>query len=302
MSSVAEKLDEIEMLHGNPMEIISSCIRGFIIPREGHDFIGVDFSSIEARVTAWISGEERLLELYRQGGDPYVDAASSVFTGKITKDQRQVGKVMVLSWGFGGGVGAFQMMGKSYGVERPDNEVERWKKAWRAKNKHIVAYWHKLEQAAISAMKSGKRIKCGMVSYKKSGSFLTCRLPSGRSIMYPYPKIEFKQTRMGPQEVLSAKGVDSKTKKWVRRKLWYGILIENIVQAIARDLLVCAMLGLEDANYEIMMHVHDELVTEIEKKMSSVQMVKDIILNSMPDWAETLPIEVEGWRGSRYQK
>lgn len=304
MSSIATLSKELSK-YGNPLEVASSCIRGLIVPDSGNDFIGIDYAAIEARITAWLASEEKNLDIFRRGEDAYVAAASDIYgvpKSEVTKDQRQVGKVAVLALGFGGGKGAFQQMAKGYGVRVTDKQAEEIKTAWRNKNSKIVKMWSSLEQAAVKAVESGKSHACHKISYKKSGSFLLCTLPSGRDIVYPYPKVELDTSWYTPRKKLTAMGVDSVTKKWCRRDIWYGILVENIVQAIARDILVAALLYLDDDGYDIVAHIHDEVLLEVPQDLLSVDYIIIQIKNAIPEWAEGLPIECEGWRGKRYQK
>jgi len=305
--------DEINLFFGRPTDTLSSCLRGFIVPRGGHVFIGCDFSSIEARVTAWLADERRLLELFESGKDPYIDAAKTIYnctTKEVDKQRRQVGKVAVLALGFGGGKGAFQVMAKGYGVKVTDQEAEAIKHAWRAKNRNIVQLWYDLENAAIKAVKyPGEEVSTGLVSYKKSGSFLLCKLPSGREICYPYPKIELKDTPWGTKKyTITSKWWN--TNKWERRDVWYGILTENAVQGIARDLLSDAIIRLENEGYKTVMHVHDEVLIDgiqhlqirLGKNQGSRVSHVERIMSEVPDWATGLPIAAKGWSGKRFQK
>lgn len=290
------------------MEVISDCLRGFIVPKSGHDFIGCDFSAIEARVTAWLARETRVLEAFEQGVDVYVEEAKGIYnctTQEVDSDRRLVGKVAVLALGFGGGVGAFQQMAKAYGVKVTDEEADAIKARWRDRNYCVVQMWYGLERAALQALKTTGWVKTNYrgIAYKKSGSFLLCRLPNGRQICYPYPRIEIKQTPWFEKRPgLTAKWVNGTTKKWERRDVWYGILTENVVQAVARDLLVEAIFRLEDVSfYETVMHVHDEVLLEVPKGYGDVQHVEEI-MSIVPDWAKGLPVAAEGWRGNRYRK
>lgn len=304
-TSTKDKTDEIGLFFGQPMNVISSCLRGFLIPKEGCDYIGCDFKAIEAVITAWVAREECLLKLFRDREDPYIDAASSIYAcakEQIDSTRRQVGKVAVLSLGFGGGKGAFQLMAKGYGIKVSDDEAEKIKKAWRAKNPNVVSTWYALENAAIKAIRTGERVSVGKVSYKKNGSFLLCTLPSGRDIVYPYPKLELKDTPWNEKKTaITSMWVSSKSRKWERRTLWYGILMENVVQGIARDVLVNALMNFEGAGYETVMHVHDEVLLEVEKGVSSPSTVENIAVMS-PQWGPDIPIDAEAWRGVRYQK
>lgn len=301
-------LNEIEAVFGDPLDTIASCLRGFLVPAPGKEFVCVDFASIEARVTAWLAGDEKLLKQFQNNEDVYVNTAMEIYNCKredVDSVRRQIGKVAVLSLGFGGGKGAFQMMAKNYGVVVKDEDAERIKSAWRANHERIVYFWKNVEQMAIRAVEVPGEIRTAgpWIKYKKEGSFLCCTLPSGRIIHYPYPKVDMKPTPWGEsKKSLSAKWVNSMTHKWERRTLWYGILVENVVQAVARDLLVEAILTCEDFKLPVVMHVHDEILIEEDEGATTVDYVKSIISSDMPEWAQGIPISLEGWVGKRYQK
>lgn len=332
------------------MTVISDCLRGFINAAPEKELVAMDFSAIEARVVAWLAGEESVLEIFRTHGLIYEFAASLIYgvpLDRVTKEQRQVGKVAVLALGYQGGVGAFQQMAKGYGVkmapafpslwttasaERRDRAVRRWndpkskidksaisreewlaseltKLAWRETHPNIVAYWNQVQAAAMAAVATpGTKVAVGpesrQVVYKRSGSFLFCRLPSGRALCYPYPEIKevktpWDETVMG----LRYMAQNSVTGKWERNAAYGGLLVENLTQAVARDLLAEAMLRLENKGFPVVLHVHDEVVTEIPKSSpeSTAEEIQKIVAE-VPAWAAGLPISAEGWRGERYRK
>jgi len=300
----------IETFYGPPISIISDCLRGFFKAAPGHDLLGADYSAIEARVLPWLAGEQKVLDLFEKGEDIYKYAAAGIYhisPLSVTKAQRQIGKVAILSLGYQGGKVAFQNMARNYGVVVAEAEAENIKVAWRTENKKIVNYWYALEEAAKNAVNNpGLVFKAGApgreVKYKMAGSFLWCLLPSKRALSYPYPKVELVDTPWGePREAITYMGVETGSGKWVRHKAYGGLFCENITQAVARDLLAEAMLRLEDRGYPVVMHVHDEIVCEVKKNFGSVEEMESIMCE-LPTWAHGLPIKAEGFRDERYQK
>jgi DNA polymerase len=343
--NLRETTEAIDMIYGPPMGVVSDCLRGFIVADKGKDLIAMDLAQIEARMIAWLAGEERVLDLFRREEDLYVDAATRIFN-VAAKDvdfwKRLVGKVAVLALGFGGGVGAFQQMAKGYNVtmapafdslwssalfDRRERVTKGWlarggasglsrqewmaceltKVAWREANTHIVSYWKQLEDAAIATVcQPGRTVAAGpagrQVKYRTNGSFLWCQLPSKRVICYPYPKVEAKETDWGQTKAtLTYMAEDSETRKWERVKAYGGLLSENVTQACARDVLAEKMVLVEAAGYPIVFHVHDEFVSEISTGFGSISELEKIMTKT-PEWAEGLPIGVDGWRGKRYRK
>lgn len=316
MKSLAIVRDEIDMLYGPPLQVLSDCLRGFLVASPGKKLIAVDFEQIEARVLAWLAGEERVLQVFRTHGKLYEQAAADVYgvpLESITKDdpRRQVGKVVILAFGYQGGKGSFAVMGKNYGVKLKEAEAERLKVAWREKNQQIVKYWAALNEAAKNAVFApGTKFLAGapgrQVIFKKDGSFLWCRLPSGRVICYPYPRVEMvdapwtKETGEKVQSV-TYMSEDSQTKQWVRHKAYGGLFSENITQAVARDILANALKNWEKRGYSIVCHVHDEGIAEVDQDFGSVEEMSAIGCE-LPTWAKDLPIRAGGFSGQRYRK
>ena len=303
----------ISMMFCPPLSAISDCLRGFLVPAEGHDFIAADLASIEARMLAWLAGEESTLQIFRGHGKIYEFEAAGIYgttISNVTKDQRQIGKVAVLSLGYGGGKGAFQQMAKNYGVKVTDERAEEIKIAWRNTHPNIVRYWFDLEDAAIEAtLNPLSTVLAGpsyqshrQVKFKRSGSFLWARLPSGRVLCYPYPKIEEVTTPWGDKkEALTFMAQDAVTNRWCKETTYGGKLAENITQAASRDILVDCMFGLEKVGYPVVMHVHDEVVCEVPEDFGSVKEM-EAIMTRVPAWASGLPLGAEAWRGKRYRK
>ncbi|UOF83061.1 DNA polymerase [Caudoviricetes sp.] len=299
--------DTIDMFYGSPMTVLSDCLRGLLVPSPGKVFICCDFNSIEARVLAWLAGETRVLEIFRGHGLLYEDQAANIHhvpIGEVTKDQRQIGKVAVLALGYGGGKGAFQTMAGNYGVKVSDERAEEIKVEYRNANQKIVQFWHNLERAAISAVRNpGATTSAGPIKFKQNGSFLWCRLPSGRVLCYPYPRIEDVMTPWGAmKEALTYMFEDPLSHKWVRGSTYGGSLAENVTQAVACDIEAEAMLRLEDAAYSVVMHTHDEVVTEVNLEFGfNLEEMISIMIHP-PVWAKDLPLAAEGWISKRYQK
>lgn len=297
----------IDLCYGPPLSVIADCLRGFITAKDGYEIIACDFSAIEARVVAWLGGEDRVLEIFRTHGKIYEHAAAGIYRTRIdsvTKDQRQIGKVAVLALGFGGGKGAFQMMAKGYGVKVTDTEAEEIKINWRVANPNIVRYWYALEDAAKSSILNPNTVfSVNQTKYKTSGSFLWCKLPSNRVLCYPYPKIEPHETPWGEmKDTITYMAEDSLTRKWERTKTYGGSLCENVTQAVARDLLAESLVRLEERNFNPVMHVHDEIVCEIPLGWDNAIKEMEAVMSEVPAWAEGLPIEAKGWRGRRFRK
>lgn len=317
----------IDMMYGPTMDAIADSLRGMIVAEPGNDLVAVDFSAIEARVLAWLAGQESVLDIFRTHGKIYEHAAAGIYhvpMERVTKDQRQIGKVAVLALGYGGGVGAFQSMARVYGVRVPDAEADEIKSAWRAVHPAIVSYWYDLERAAIRALTDGGVQAVGPrgreIKFRKAGSFLWLQLPSKRVLCYPYPELRIVDTPWGEQkEALTyMTELDSTTRKklgnkvlpdpnangnWCRISTYGGSLAENVTQAVAADLLRYSMETLESAGYPVVMHVHDEAVVEIASSCDdrTLERIEELMAQT-PAWAAGLPVSAEGWRAKRYRK
>lgn len=295
---------------------LASCTRAMLRAAPGKSLIAADFASIEARVLAWLAGEESVLNVFRGHGKIYEHTACQIFNiykgvDAVTKNQRLIGKVASLALGYQGGVGAFQLMAKSFFLKIADTKADKIKLLWRAKHQRIVKFWYALEACAIAAVKHPGRVyttssspKGREVKFKMVGSFLFCRLPSGRNIVYPYPKVGMSKTPWGDmKEALSYKGVDTVTGKWEVKKAYGGLIAENVTQAVSRDLLAHALLNFESKGLKIIMHVHDEIVIEKDKTDKTFN-TRDAenLMKQLPSWAKGLPVDAEGWEGERYRK
>jgi len=296
----------LDMLFDDALEAVSLSLRGMIKASPGHRLIVSDFSQIESRMLAWLAGDLHKLEIYRNKLDIYKVNASAAFKvpyEAVTKDQRQIGKVIELACGYQGGVGAFQQFAKVYGVVIPDDEAETLIGNWRTGNPKVTSYWSNVENTAIKAVAEPGTVQTvNNVSFKVIGigdmSFLFCRLPSGRAIAYHRPSLyESKFNRMQIQFY----GVDSSTKKYGRQKTYGGKLVENITQAASADAMIDKMFLVEAEGYPIILTVHDEIVAEVPEGQGSIAEFNKIMETPLT-WAPGLPVAADGYEAVRYKK
>ncbi len=293
--------EQLELLFGSVPNTLSELIRTAFIPRDGCRFIVADFSAIEARVLAWLAGEEWVLEEFRGKGKIYEATASRMFhipqetivKGHPNYEYRQKGKQATLSCGYGGGVGALKAMG----AKMPEEEMQPLVDAWRAANPHIVRFWNALGNAVSEVIEKHNSVRVGkVVVYRKEGHMLI-RLPGGRDLCYLSPR--FVTNRFGSRGIgylaASAGG------KMELQETFGGKIAENCTQAIARDLLAHAMLNLEAAGYPIVFHVHDEAVMEVPIGQGSVEEACRVMAIP-PDWARDLPLRADGDEMTYYKK
>jgi len=301
-------LSDLEFMYGDPLEAIASCLRHMICSKEGYVLNVADYSAIEARVIAWIAGQENVLEIFRGHGKIYEHAAAGIFgvhIDEVTDFQRRIGKVAILALGYGGAVGAFQNMAGTYGVVVEDEFAQKVTDEWRADNPNIVQLWKDIESACKRAIRTGKLQTVGKIKICMYGIFLLIRLPSRRRLAYPYPKIEkvtitVRENTWDAQQI-TFYGQIPQSQKWGRISTYGGKLVENIVQAIARDLMVYAMINVEGRGYPLVGTVHDEILSETLDNLGSIGEFSNIICE-LPDWAEGLPLTAEGYRQRRYKK
>ena len=297
----------LDLLYGPPMDVVSSCLRSMLTVPSGKELYVADFSAIEARVVAWLAGEEKVLEVFRGDGKIYEHAAAGIYgvdINNVTKDQRFVGKLSILSLGYQGGIVAFQSMARNYGVDISEDKANEIKTAWRKANANIVRFWKLLENAAIKAIQSpcANAHANDKIIFRVAGSFLWCRLPSGRALCYPYPKVTSKQTPWGEMRpMVIYKGVEGISKKWKEQDAYGGRWAENVTQAVARDIMVEAMVRVEQAGYPIVLTCHDEVVSEVPIDFGSIDEFFELMC-VVPAWANGLPLSADGYRGTRYRK
>lgn len=291
----------LDMTFGNVPNVLSELIRTVLIPKSKYRFIVADFSAIEARVLSWLAGEQWRLDTFRNGGDIYCASASRMFRVPVEKHGvnghlRQKGKISELACGYGGSVGALKNMGAvEMGV--PEDELQGLINDWRNANPHIVKLWTEVGNAAMKAIKEKTIVTLGKLVFMYERGILFIRLPSGRRLSYIKPRIG--TNRFGGDSI-TYMGVGA-SKKWERLETFGGKLVENIVQAIARDLLASAMINVANAGYNIVFHVHDEIIAEVPDGQGSVdEMCKLMSIN--PDWADGIPLSADGYECEYYRK
>lgn len=300
-------LDDFQQNYANPTQVLSELIRTAFIAKPGCTLHVCDFSAIEARVIAWLAGEQWVLDVFRGGGDIYCATASQMFGVPVQKhgpnaELRQKGKIAVLALGYGGGVAALEAMGGSrMGLTQQEEKdiMQRWRQA----NPHIVRFWATIEAAAVRAIKTGEAttIHRGIVVAYRWGMLLIT-LPSGRTICYPRTEIGIERNDgwRGDHEIIEYEGMNQVTKKWERIRTYGGKLTENVVQAIARDILGHIILRAHDSGLNIVFHIHDEIVVEAEPGQT-LQDVESIFSKPI-NWCRDLPLKGAGYTTPYYLK
>ena len=294
------RFDALELLYDSVPLVLSELIRTAFIPKPGCRFFVADFSAIEARVIAWIAGEQWRQEVFAQGGDIYCASASQMFHAPVVKHGinghlRQKGKIAELALGYGGSVGALKAMGAlNYGLT--EEELKPLVDAWRQSNPRIVKFWWDVDRAATTCVRDRVPAETHGIRFLYQSGMMFIVLPSGRKLVYVKPKMGVN--RYGSESV-TYEGVGEQ-KKWLRLESYGPKFVENIVQATARDILVEAMRRLEGAGYAIVMHVHDEAVIEAPADSS----LEDIcaIMGQTPAWAGGLLLRADGYVCDFYQK
>ena len=291
----------VELLFGSVPNTLSELIRTALIPKEGCRFIVADFSAIEARVLAWLAGEEWVLEEFRGAGKIYEATASrmyhvpkeSIVKGNPNYEYRQKGKQATLSCGYGGGVGAL----KNMGAKMPEDEMQPLVDAWREANPHIVALWNAMDRGMRRVIRNHSSVRVGKVMLYWKDEKLLIRLPSGRDLCYLSPRTvpnRFGSDGIGYLAPMANGQLGV-------QETFGGKACENVTQAIARDLLAHAMLNLEAHGYRIVFHVHDECVMEMPMGTGSVEEAC-AIMGETPDWCSDLPLRADGYECASYRK
>ncbi len=290
--------DEIEMLYDDVPDTLSQLIRTAFVPRKGYKFIVADFSSIEMRCSAYYAGERWVLDTFARGGDIYCETASQMFGVPVEKHGinghlRQRGKQAALSCSYGGSVGALKAMGAIENGMK-EEELKPMVDKWRAANPNIVRFWYDVDDAAKQAIKEKTTTETHGILFVFQSNMLFIELPSGRRLAYVKPHIG--ENQFG-SESITYMGVGA-SKKWERLETFGGKLVENIIQAIARDVLCYAMRTL--SHCFIVAHVHDELIIECDKRMSLEAVCEQ--MGRTPPWAKGLLLRADGYECDYYKK
>lgn len=303
----AGDLEEFEMNYANVTQVLSELIRTAFIASPGHILHVCDFSAIEARVIAWIAGENWVLDVFRQGGDIYCATASQMFGVPVEKHGlnshlRPKGKISVLALGYGGGVNALEAMGGSK-LGLTDEEERDTVRKYREANPHIVRFWAIVEKAAIAAIKTGNTVTIHRgITVGRRWGMLLITLPSGRTICYPRARVSMERDDgwRGDHEVIEYEGMNQVTKKWETNRTYGGKLTENIVQATARDILGAVMLRAKRENLPIIFHVHDEIIVDApaDRPLADVE----ALFSEPIDWCRDLPLKGAGYSTPYYLK
>ena len=298
---VAGNGEALELLYDSVPDTLSQLIRTAFIPTPGNRLIVADFSAIEARVIAWLAGETTTLEAFRAGKDLYCETASRMFGVPVQKhgvnsELRQKGKIAVLACGYGGSVGALKAMG-ALRMGLAESELKPIVDAWRAANPNIVQLWADINTAAIETISTRQPTKVGPLTFTVESGILFITLPSGRRLAYVKPRLG--ENRFGGTSI-TYQGLTT-GRKWGTLETYGGKLTENIVQAIARDLLVHAMHQVTQAGFRIVMHVHDEVIIDHPTDAGSVEEVCQL-MSQTPHWAAGLPLAADGYECDYYRK
>lgn len=316
-SVIAALTNEDGERYTDVMEVLSYALRGAIIPTPGYQLYVADYAAIEARVVLWLAGDTEALEVFARGKscgcggkcskcDIYLAMATDIWGKHFTKSdkkERDTGKVAILGLGYQMGWSKFQATALKAGVVLTDEFAQEIVNVYREKRWRVKQMWWDQEAAAVAAVISGRTVRCGYISWLLDDGFLRCVLPSSRWLSYPNPEIEKRFTPWGElKDVLTYEGINQYSRKWQRQASYGGMLVENITQAVARDLMAEAMLRCENSGtYIPVLSVHDELIAEAKIGEGNVHEFEQLMAE-IPDWAEGCPVAAEGWAGLRYKK
>jgi DNA polymerase len=307
----SKKVETLKLIYGNIPDTLSQLIRTAFTPSPGCVFVVADFSAIEARIIAWLAGEQWRLDVFATHGKIYEASASQMFgvplelikKGNPEYALRAKGKVAELALGYQGASGALIQMG-ALDMGLTEADLPDIVKRWRSTNKRIVDLWYSLENAALEVMRTGAPVGVkGLLlareaDFKNGQDFLTVTLPSGRKLFYTKP---FLQPNEWGKESLAYFGINQETKKWEKVATYGGKLTENVIQAIARDCLAVSLMRLHNAGYQTVMHIHDEVVLDVPAEYADLNTVCDIMGQPIT-WAPGLLLKADGFLTKFYKK
>ena len=302
--AVEGDFDTMQTLFGETAFVFSELIRTAFIPSPGCRFVVSDFSAIEARVIAWLAGEQWTLDAFRAGKDIYCETASMMYKVPVEKhgrnaELRQKGKVAVLACGYQGGVGAMKAMDK--GGTIPEEELQSVVDQWRRANPHIVKLWYDYEAAAKTAISERRPVRRKLgVEFSYINNNLFIKLPGGRKLCYWGARI--REDPVSEREQIVYMGVNQTTKQWQEVETYGGKLVENVVQATARDCLAVAMTRVAAMGYRIVMHVHDEMIVDVPVEDTDALERINAAMGAPIDWAPGLPLKGDGYETPFYRK
>lgn len=303
------EIDVIKMwFDKNPMKVFASCVRGMLIPREGRDLLFCDYSSIEARIVAWMADATDKLAIFSSHGLVYEYTASKIWGYPLDLDSlkrfkkkhpdlRFLGKISELAFGYQGGQAAGVKMAKDFGADLTAERADEVKWQWREANPEIVQMWENINDAAkLAVLQPGTTQQVHRIAFRVVGDYLYMRLPSGRKLAYFKPFVESEEIRYW--------GIDTYTRQWQVCKTYGGKLLQNAAEGIARDLLCAGMFNLYRTGiYPILGTVHDEIITEPREGVGSVAEVEELMSEpANRPWARGLPVQAVGERAKRYKK
>lgn len=295
--------DTMQTLFGETSFVFSELVRTAFIPSEGCRFVVSDFSAIEARVVAWLAGEQWVLDAFKAGKDIYCETASMMYKVPVVKHGenghlRQKGKISILACSYMGSVGAMKAMDSSGSI--PEEEMQGIVDTWRKANPNIVKLWYDYEKAAKTCIQERRTVKRPHgVEFSYHDGCMFIKLPGGRKICYWGMHIEEDDTG---REHLVFMGVNQETKKWGKVETYSGRIVENVTQSVARDCLAEAMLRVTAAGYNIVMHVHDEMIVDAPNERTDAAAEITELMSRTPDWAEGLPLKGETYETAFYRK
>lgn len=304
---------QLDSMYGPPLTVMSSVLRALFTAPEGKVLVGGDWTNIEGRGQAWFAGEEWKLAAFRaadanEGPGLYELAYSRMFnvpveSVKNPSEERQIGKVAELAFGYGGGVGSFRVMGKTHGIKVPDEKADEFKRAWRRAHPMITASWREIEGAAICAVRfPGTELRCGhpgrQATYLMVDEHLWCRLPSGRVICYPFAKIlpglygdtltyMKVPTPTAPEKIIHD---EHNGQGWVRVVTWGGTLFNHIVQGLSACLLRHGLLRMDEMGFPLVIHTHDDINGEIKEGREAWREALQNEMRLAPSWVAGLPL------------